>query len=211
MSASGAELIYYIPAGDAWQMFRWHFSLRCNGIGDVDGGLMGGARGWGHGLSVVLFQPRIAPNAGNVARTCVATNTPMHMVGPLGFSLDDRRMRRAGLDYWAHLDLVVHPTPEAFLEWPGIGRLVLTTARGGVPYTDFPFRSGDFLVFGSETEGLPGWLYRHACGVITIPTSGMVRSLNLSNSVAIILFEALRRLFNGRFPGVGDEKGGPPL
>ena len=146
---------------------------------------------------MVLVQPEIPPNTGSIARLCVATGTRLHLIRPLGFSLDDRYLRRAGLDYWPHVDLRVHDDWQAFLASARPPECVCFSARASVPYSEAPLGAGDplFLVFGGETRGLPDDLRaRHAASTYCIPIfSPHVRSLNLSNAVAIILYDALRR------------------
>ena len=151
---------------------------------------------------IVLFQPQIPPNTGNVARTCAATNTPLHLIEPLGFVIDDRQLRRAGLDYWPWVDLQRHGDLEAFHQHrirQG-GRLVALSAHAERPYSQFEFADSDWLLFGRETEGLPAELLAIADARLSIPMAGGlnhgggVRSLNLSVAVAIVLFEALRQL-----------------
>ena len=151
---------------------------------------------------IVLYQPQIPPNTGNVARTCAATDTPLHLIEPLGFTIDDRQLRRAGLDYWPWVDLQRHPDLEAFQRHRAClgGRLVALSAHGERSYTRFGFASTDWLLFGRETEGLPSELLAGADACLTIPMAGGlsrgggVRSLNLSVSVGIVLYEALRQL-----------------
>jgi len=151
---------------------------------------------------IVLYQPQIPPNTGNVARTCAATDTPLHLIEPLGFTMDDRQLRRAGLDYWPWVDLQRHPDLEAFQrQRAGLGgRLVALSAHGETRYTRFGFAPSDWLLFGRETEGLPPELLAGADACLTIPMAGGlsrgggVRSLNLSVSVGIVLYEALRQL-----------------
>ena len=147
-------------------------------------------------LHVALFEPEIPPNTGNVARLCAATGAPLHLVGRLGFHLDDRRLRRAGLDYWPDVSLVRHATLVDFEQALAGTRLVCFSAHAAVPYTRFAFRAGDCLVFGSESRGLPpDLLARHAEAAVTIPMpAGKVRSLNLATAVGIGLYEALRQL-----------------
>jgi tRNA (cytidine/uridine-2'-O-)-methyltransferase len=143
---------------------------------------------------VVLVEPEIPPNTGAVARTCVATGSPLHLVGPLGFSLDEHQVRRAGLDYWPLLELSRHVDLAAFTAAHPDARLHLLSAGAPRSYLDADFRPGDALVFGRESVGLsPALLEQHADRVIGIPTAGGVRSLNLSNAVAIVLYEALRQ------------------
>ncbi len=151
---------------------------------------------------VVLHQPQIPPNTGNVARTCAATASPLHLIEPLGFVIDDRHLRRAGLDYWPWVDLHRHRDLEAFTRHRAAlgGRLVALSAHAEQPYTHFAFAPGDWLLFGRETEGLPPELLASADARLGIPMAGGlergggVRSLNLSVAVAVVLFEALRQL-----------------
>ncbi len=143
---------------------------------------------------VVLVEPEIPPNTGAVARTCVAMSTPLHLVGTLGFRTDEHAVRRAGLDYWHLLDLHQHDTLEAFEAAHG-GRLHLFSAGAEHSYLDAGYAPGDALVFGKESVGLSeAILERYPERVWGIPTSGGVRSLNLSNAVAIVLYEALRQV-----------------
>ncbi len=151
---------------------------------------------------IVLFQPQIPPNTGNVARTCAATTTPLHLIEPLGFVIDDRQLRRAGLDYWPWVDLQRHGDLEAFQRHRSRqgGRLVALSAHAELPYSHFDFAASDWLLFGRETEGLPAELLAIADARLGIPMAGGlnrgggVRSLNLSVAVAVVLFEALRQL-----------------
>jgi tRNA (cytidine/uridine-2'-O-)-methyltransferase len=144
-------------------------------------------------FQVVLVEPEIPPNTGNIARTCAATGTPLHLVGALGFQLSDKYLKRAGLDYWEHVVLHYHPDFPSFQKQPH-SRLVFTSARRGQPIWDFAFAPGDCLVFGSESEGLPAELLESAEHLVTIPIFGAVRSLNLANAVAVVLFEGLRQM-----------------
>jgi tRNA (cytidine/uridine-2'-O-)-methyltransferase len=142
---------------------------------------------------VVLVEPEIPPNTGSVARTCAATGSPLHLIEPLGFRLDDRSLKRAGIDYWHLVQVHVHAGFEAFRTAHATTRLHLFTAGSARSYLEADFAPGDALVFGRESVGLPqGLLEAHPDRVWAIPTSGAVRSLNLSNAVAIVLFEALR-------------------
>jgi len=143
---------------------------------------------------VVLVEPEIPPNTGNVARLCVATGATLHLVRPLGFAINDRTLKRAGLDYWEHLSLVYHDSLEMFLSYAQGKRLWFATTKTSRRYIDVNFQEDDFLIFGKETAGLPAdLLAAHAESMITIPQWGPVRSLNLSNSVAIVLYEAMRQ------------------
>ena len=143
---------------------------------------------------VVLVEPEIPPNTGAVARTCAATCSPLHLVGPLGFSIDAQAVRRAGLDYWHLVDLHQHAAWADFrAEFPD-SRPILFSANAGRSLFEADLRPGDALVFGRESVGLPASLLEaHAGAVVGIPTSGGVRSLNLSNAVGIALYEGLRQ------------------
>jgi tRNA (cytidine/uridine-2'-O-)-methyltransferase len=146
---------------------------------------------------VVLVEPQIPPNTGNIARTCAATKTPLHLVGPLGFQIDDRHVKRAGLDYWPYVDLTYHENWDAFAsqETTQRGRRLGFTTRGRQHYTEFAFQANDRLLFGCETAGLPESVLATCDDTIYIPIlEPCVRSLNLSVSVAIGLFEALRQI-----------------
>jgi len=159
-------------------------------------------------LEVALAEPQIPPNTGNIARLCAATQSPLHLVGQLGFRLTDARLKRAGLDYWPSVRLVRHDTIREFeLSLAGRRAFFLST-RGAVPYASVDFQPGDVLVFGSETGGLPGdLLERHPGSVLAIPMhTRHVRSLNLADSVAIVLYEALRQI-DARYSCSGDGSG----
>lgn len=155
---------------------------------------------WSMPFHIVLVEPEIPQNTGNIARTCAATGAILHLVKPLGFSLEDRYLKRAGLDYWDRVRLHTHDSFEDLAASFRGGRFFCATTKADRSYTDFSFRDGDFLVFGKETAGLPAHLlerYRDTC--MRIPMLPENRSLNLSNAVAIVLYEALRQ--NG-FPGL---------
>jgi tRNA (cytidine/uridine-2'-O-)-methyltransferase len=143
---------------------------------------------------IVLVEPEIPQNTGNIARLCAATTSPLHLVGRLGFRIDEHAVRRAGLDYWPLVQLEQHVSFDHFLNaHPGC-RPVLFSARAGRSYLDAAFAPGDALVFGRESTGLGAdVLDRFPDSVYTIPTSGPVRSLNLANVAAIVLYEALRQ------------------
>jgi tRNA (cytidine/uridine-2'-O-)-methyltransferase len=145
-------------------------------------------------FQVCLVEPEIPPNTGSVARTCGATQSILHLIEPLGFSLDERAVRRAGLDYWHLVDVRVHPSFDDFERVRPGGSLFLFSAGATRSYLDAPMKPGDCLVFGRESTGLPPELLaRYPDHVWGIPTIGPVRSLNLSNAVSIVLYEALRR------------------
>jgi tRNA (cytidine/uridine-2'-O-)-methyltransferase len=148
-------------------------------------------------LKVVLVNPQIPPNTGNIARTCGATSTELHLVAPLAFELSDRHLKRAGLDYWPYVNLHYHANWQAFREWQQQlgGRLVGFSVSGRCNYIKCSFREGDWLLFGSETEGLPKSILSLCEETAYIPmTQPQIRSLNLSVSVAVGLFEARRQL-----------------
>lgn len=148
-------------------------------------------------MHIVLVAPEIAPNVGNVARLCAATNSTLHLVRPLGFHLDDKRMRRAGLDYWPHVELRVHDSLEQFFAEFPTNECYFVSTKGSKKYSDIKYSKNDILLFGSEGSGLPEQLLNNnADRVITIPMIGPVRSLNLSTAVAIVLYEGLRQLTN---------------
>lgn len=143
-------------------------------------------------MHVVLFQPEIPPNTGNVARLCAAMQVPLHLIEPLGFKLEDRYLKRAGLDYWPHVDMHVWPGLDAYLHGAGAGRrLVMTSARRGTALQHFVFTADDALVFGPETTGLPPEVVSLSPHHVRIPIRGEVRSINLSTAVGIVLFQAL--------------------
>ncbi|MDA0266739.1 MAG: tRNA (cytidine(34)-2'-O)-methyltransferase [Cyanobacteria bacterium] len=147
-------------------------------------------------VKVVLVNPEIPPNTGNIARTCAATATELHLVKPLGFELSDRQLKRAGLDYWPYVNLSVH---ESWAAFAGVsrsqgGRLIGFSTKGTVPYTDITYQPSDWLLFGPETRGLSPEILGNCDLTTCIPMRGTgVRSLNLSVSVAVGLFESLRQ------------------
>lgn len=147
-------------------------------------------------LHLALYEPEIPPNTGNIARLCAATFTTLHIVGVTGFRMDDRTLKRAGLDYWEHVQLFRHIDMEALRGELPNARFVYLTTKARSSYTDFEFNSGDCLVFGPETRGLPDDLLAaspETCLKIPMPNP-QVRSLNLANSAGIVLYEALRQL-----------------
>jgi tRNA (cytidine/uridine-2'-O-)-methyltransferase len=144
-------------------------------------------------MEIILYQPEIPPNTGNIARLCAAAQIPLHLIEPLGFSLDDRYLKRAGLDYWPAVKLTVWPNWDAFSQ-SNTRRLIFTSARQGAPLHRFSFQKNDRLVFGPETRGCPAELLNsHLNRVVNIPIRGPVRSLNLSTAAGIVLYEALRQ------------------
>lgn len=144
-------------------------------------------------MRIVLFEPEIPPNTGNIARLCAATKTPLHLIEPLGFKIDDKHLKRAGLDYWPHVDVTVHPDFDDFLDRVNPTRLIMASAKAKTPYYRFKFHADDAIVLGPETRGLPTELTTKYPHGIRIPIWGEVRSLNLSTATGILLFEALRQ------------------
>ncbi len=145
-------------------------------------------------MHIVLVEPEIPYNTGNIARTCAVTGTTLHLVKPLGFSVDDRYLKRAGLDYWHMVDIYYHDSFQELLSGYG-GRFYYITTKGGRYYSEVVYRPDDFLVFGKETAGLPADLLaanRDRC--LRIPMVNDARSLNLANSVAVVLYEAWRQM-----------------
>ncbi len=145
-------------------------------------------------LHVALFQPSIPPNTGNIARQCVGMKARLHLIGPCAFDLSDHAVKRAGLDYWPHLDWVKYDQPEAFAQWlEEHGRLPwVVTKFGAQRYDRVPYADEDVLLFGNEIQGLPpAWHDRYPTRRIYIPMPGQVRSYNLSNAVALVLGQAM--------------------
>lgn len=146
-------------------------------------------------LHIVLYHPEIPPNTGNIARLCAGTGTRLHLIEPLGFSIDDKHLRRAGLDYWPHVDVTTWPSLEAYLRADGADRrLVSTSARHGEGVHRFAFSPADSLLFGPESVGLPPEVQAMAQAHVRIPVKDCIRSLNLSTSAGIVLYMALSRL-----------------
>lgn len=147
-------------------------------------------------MQIVLFEPEIPPNTGSVARLCAATLTPLHLIEPLGFKIDDKHLKRAGLDYWQFVDLRVHSCWDEFLSSARPGKMLFFSKRAVQSYTSMQYSEDDFLIFGPETRGLPQYLLdENPDTALRIPMMGSgVRSLNLSNAVSIVLYEGLRQL-----------------
>ena len=154
-------------------------------------------------LNIVLFEPEIPANTGNIGRTCVATNTKLHLIEPLGFRLNEREIKRAGMDYWKDLDVTTYINYEDFLEKNPHAKIYMATTKAVNNYTDVTYELDCFIMFGKESAGIPEEiLVRHKEQSIRIPMVGDIRSLNLGNSVAVVLYEALRQ--NG-FMGMNKE------
>ncbi|MBE7025429.1 MAG: tRNA (uridine(34)/cytosine(34)/5-carboxymethylaminomethyluridine(34)-2'-O)-methyltransferase TrmL [Ruminococcaceae bacterium] len=145
-------------------------------------------------FNIVLVEPEIPQNTGNIARTCASTGTKLHIVKPMGFEIDDRKLKRAGLDYWHLLGVQYYENLEEFLRIHGEKRLFLASTKAPRRHSDVSYRDGDFLVFGKETKGLPeDFIKARLDMAVRIPMLKEARSLNLSNSVAIMVYEALRQ------------------
>lgn len=161
-------------------------------------------------INIVLMEPEIPYNTGNIGRTCVITGSRLHLIRPYGFQINDKMLKRAGLDYWHKVDVTEHDSIEAFYQYvadvsngDNSPRIYYATTKGRHRYTDVKYRDGDYIIFGRETAGIPEEiLIRHPDDCIRIPMLPEERSLNLSNSAAIILYEALRQL---DFPGLESE------
>lgn len=150
-------------------------------------------------LHIALIQPEIPPNTGNIARLCAATDTSLHLIEPLGFTIDDRELRRAGLDYWPHVDLWVHHNWFAFRDAISRDRCLYFSANATRPLWEARFLPNSCLVFGSETAGMPQRILdKHPDECFQIPMTGPVRSLNLATAAGIVLYEALRQLSPNR-------------
>ncbi len=155
-------------------------------------------------FNIVLHEPEIPSNTGNIGRTCVATGSSLHLIEPLGFHLTEKNLKRAGMDYWKDLDVHRYMNYETFLEENGKPKVWLATTKARQTYSDVTFKDGDYIMFGKESAGIPEEiLVEQPESCIRIPMLGETRSLNLANSVAIVLYEALRQ--NG-FEGL-EEKG----
>ena len=144
-------------------------------------------------MNIVLHEPEIPANTGNIGRTCVATGTSLHLIKPLGFDSSDKAVRRAGMDYWKELDLHVYENFEEFVEKNPGARIYMATTKARKAYTEVEYKGNDFIMFGKESAGIPEEiLVKYEDTSVRIPMIGEIRSLNLSNSVSIILYEAWR-------------------
>jgi tRNA (cytidine/uridine-2'-O-)-methyltransferase len=145
-------------------------------------------------LNIVLFEPEIPANTGNIGRTCVATGTRLHLIEPLGFRLNEKDIKRAGMDYWQYLDVTTYINYEEFLQKNPGAKIYMATTKGKHVYSDVTFEEDCYIMFGKESAGIPEEiLVKHPDECIRIPMIGETRSLNLSNSVAVVLYEALRQ------------------
>jgi tRNA (cytidine/uridine-2'-O-)-methyltransferase len=147
-------------------------------------------------LNIVLFQPEIPQNTGNIARTCVLTNSKLHLIKPLGFSLEEKHLKRAGLDYWQYLDMEIHESYEEFREKYKEGNFYFSTTKANKIYTEVQYSEGDFIIFGKESAGLPDYIRdSNIDSLIRVPMlQTSTRSLNLSNTVAIVAYEVMRQM-----------------
>ena len=145
-------------------------------------------------LNIILFEPEIPANTGNIGRTCVATGTRLHLIEPLGFRLNEKSIKRAGMDYWEHLDVTRYINFEDFLEKNPGAKIYMATTKGQHVYSDVNYEPDCYIMFGKESAGIPEEiLVKHPDNCIRIPMLSEIRSLNLSNSVAVVLYEALRQ------------------
>ena len=145
-------------------------------------------------LNIVLYEPEIPANTGNIGRTCVATNTRLHLIEPLGFRLNEKNLKRAGMDYWEHLDVTTYIDYRDFMEKNPGAKIYMATTKGQNVYTEVSYEEDCYIMFGKESAGIPEEIlieYSDTC--IRIPMLPTIRSLNLSNSVSIVLYEALRQ------------------
>ncbi len=150
------------------------------------------------GFNIVLYRPEIPANTGNIGRLCVGTNSTLHLIKPFRFLIDDKSLKRAGLDYWPQLDFVIHDSIADIIEIIPQDKLWFCTTKSANSYLERNYRPGDYFIFGPESKGLPEDLlnsYAERC--ITIPMSAKIRSVNLSNSVSAILYEAVRQNLSG--------------
>lgn len=145
-------------------------------------------------MNIVLLNPEIPANTGNIGRTCVLTNTKLHIIKPMAFSLEDKYIKRSGMDYWKNVQLYLYDSLDEIIEQNHNSRFYFATTKIECKYSDIKFKYDDFIVFGPESRGIPEEiLNKHKDNCITIPMKENGRSLNLSNAVSIILFEALRQ------------------
>ena len=164
------------------------------------------------GLHIALIEPRIPPNTGNIARLCAATDTSLHLIEPLGFSIEDRELRRAGLDYWDAVDVWVHPGWRYFRAAVARERCLYFSAKATTPFWEASFPPNACMVFGNEDDGMPDRiLEKHPEQCYRIPMQGPVRSLNLATAVGIVLFEALRQQQAAVAASEGPERLGSPV
>ena len=145
-------------------------------------------------MNIVLLEPERPQNTGNIGRTCCATGTKLHLIEPMGFKINEKSVKRAGMDYWEHLDVTIYESYEDFLEKNPNAKIWMATTKGPNRYSDVKFEENDYIMFGKESAGIPEEiLVENQEHAIRIPMNPQIRSLNLANSVAIVLYEALRQ------------------
>lgn len=155
-------------------------------------------------LNIVMIEPEIPQNTGNVARTCAATGAKLHLVGPMGFKIDDKKLKRAGLDYWHYLDITYYNNTAEFFK-KNQGEFFYFTTKGRHTHSDIKYPDNAYLIFGKETKGLPEeLLIKNPDRCVRIPMQGEIRSLNLSNSIAIAVYEALRQWDYPKLENLGE-------
>lgn len=145
-------------------------------------------------LNIVLYQPEIPQNTGNIARTCVLTNSKLHLIKPMGFKIDDKQVKRAGLDYWDQLELEIHESYEDFMKKYGHNKIFLSSTHADSFYDEVEFHQGDFIMFGRESCGVPKEVHEAHNGIRIPMIDTTTRSLNISNTVAVAAYEALRQI-----------------
>lgn len=156
-------------------------------------------------MNIVLLEPEIPQNTGNIGRTCCATDTKLHLIEPMKFRINEKNLKRAGMDYWEDLDVVIYDSYRDFCEKNPNAKIWYATTKAHQKYTDVEFGPNDYIMFGKESAGIPEEiLVEHEDNCIRIPMNEDIRSLNLSNSVAIVLYEALRQLDFADMQDVGE-------
>ncbi|MBE5898979.1 MAG: tRNA (uridine(34)/cytosine(34)/5-carboxymethylaminomethyluridine(34)-2'-O)-methyltransferase TrmL [Lachnospiraceae bacterium] len=156
-------------------------------------------------LNIVLFEPEIPANTGNIGRTCVATGTRLHLIEPLGFVINDKMIKRAGMDYWNDLDVTIYDDYQDFLSKNPEANIYMATTKARNVYSDVSYNDGDYIMFGKESGGIPEEiLVENPDKCVRIPMESDIRSLNLSNSVAVVLYEALRQQNFGTLNTMGE-------
>lgn len=156
-------------------------------------------------LNIVLFEPEIPANTGNIGRTCVATGTRLHLIEPLGFVINDKMIKRAGMDYWHDLDVTIYDDYQDFLSKNPNANIYMATTKAKNVYSDVSYKDGDYIMFGKESGGIPEEiLVEDPDKCVRIPMESDIRSLNLSNSVAVVLYEALRQQGFGGLNKMGE-------
>lgn len=162
-------------------------------------------------LHIALIQPQIPPNTGNIARLCAGADVPLHLIGPLGFEVDDRHVKRAGLDYWDKVDLWIHPDWFAFRDAIARDRCLYFSSNARREFTSAPYAANSVLIFGNESDGMPARiLEKHPERCFRVPMPGGIRSMNLANAVSVVLYEGLRQLGVPHDPTLEHVAAAPP-